>query len=262
MSEILRVSNVSKSFTYQKNMLRKITIKAVDQVSFVLHKGETIAIIGESGSGKSTLAKLLVGLLEPDEGEISIDGVVINQQNNKVHFQKWHQSIRLVFQLSDTQFNPRLTIGQLLEIPLKMYPDLSESKRKELVLKTLKQVGLSQSHLEYYPMTMAPGQRQRIALARALIVKPQVIIFDESFSSLDISSYSQIMNLMLDLQKKQGIAYIYISHNLGVIQHISDQLIVMLDGKVIEQGNAMEMISDPKQEVTKRLVQNFLELTT
>lgn len=262
MNEILRVCNLSKSFTYHKNIFFNFIVDAVDEVTFSLNKGETIAIIGETGSGKSTLAKLLVGLLTPDEGTIFIDGIQVVGKNIKPDLKKWNQCIRMVFQLSDTQFNPRLTIGELLAVPLQMHPELTTEEKEAVILNTLKQVGLSQSHLNYYPMSMAPGQRQRIALARALIVKPQVIIFDESFSSLDISSYSQIMNLMLNLQKNYNISYIYISHNLGAIQHISDKLIVMSDGKIIEQGITSDLISNPKEELTKRLVQNFLELTT
>lgn len=261
MTEILRVDKVTKQFIYQKNLFRKIIIKAVDEISFSLNQGETIAIIGQNGSGKSTLAKLLVGLLMPDEGSIFVNGILVNNVLVNKKEEQLNQSIRMVFQLSETQFNPRLTIGELLEVPLKLQLQLTAQDRYDLILNTLKQVGLSQSHLHYYPMSMAPGQRQRVALARALIVKPKVIVLDESFSSLDISSYSQMINLMLDLQKKYNIAYIYISHNLGVIQHISDRLIVMDEGKIIEQGITSSVIKAPQQEVTKKLVRDFYDLT-
>lgn len=265
MSDILRVDGLSKAFIYQKNGFKKVKINAVQQVSFSLEKGKTLAIMGKNGSGKSTLSKLLVGLLNADEGRIFIDDQEFTSlplKKNKAiydNLRKRSQLIRMVFPLSETQFNPIQTIKQCLEVPLKFHTNFSKMQRLDLIIKTLNRVGLSEAYLEFFPMSMAPGFRQRVALARALVVNPKVLIFDESFSSLDISSYSQIINLMLELQQKQALSYIYISHNLGVISHVSDDVIVMSEGKVIESGKTQTVIQTPQNEITQRLIKNFFD---
>ncbi len=249
----LEVFNLSKTFRYRTGLFRRQHVEAVKAVNFTLHESQTLAIIGANGSGKSTLAKMLSGMTEPSSGEIVIDG-------HKLHYGDYRyrsQHLRMIFQDPGTSLNPRQRIGQLLDAPLRLNTSLDPSAREQRIHQTLRQVGLLPDHASYYPHMLASGQKQRIALARALILQPKVIVADEALASLDMSMRSQIINLMLELQETHGIAYIYVTQHLGMMKHISDHLIVMHEGAIVEQGNTIDVLSAPSHELTKRLVFSY-----
>jgi len=253
MSQVLKVRNLSKHFSIPKGLFGHLYINAVKPLSFTLNEGETLAIIGQNGSGKSTLAKMLVGMINPDGGDIWVQ----DQKLEYGDYQTRCKLIRMIFQNADGSFDPRLKIGKILEIPLKQNTTLSSIKREQLIYAVLKQVGLSAEHANYYPSVMAAGQKQRVALARALILKPKVIIFDEALTALDISMRSQIINLMLALQEEQNLSYVYVTQDIGMMKHISDQILVMHNGELVESGNTGEVLASPLSDITQRLVQSY-----
>lgn len=253
MSQVLKVRNLSKRFTIPKGLFGHISIDAVKPASFSLNEGKTLAIIGQNGSGKSTLAKMLVGMINPDAGDIWVE----DQKLEYGDYQTRCKLIRMIFQNVDSSFDPRLKIGKILEIPLKQNTKLSGIEREQLIYSVLKQVGLSAEHASYYPRVMAAGQKQRVALARALILQPKVIIFDEALTALDISMRSQIVNLMLSLQEEQNLSYVYVTQDIGMMKHISDQILVMHNGEVVESGNTAEVLASPLSDITQKLVHSY-----
>lgn len=249
MSTLLRVSNLSK--TYKLGSFFKRRSKTVlEPLSFDIEAHKTLAIVGETGSGKSTLAKLLVGAEKPTTGKIKLNGQTLHHGN----FKQRCQHIRMIFQDSGTTLNPSLTIQQLLDEPLKLNTDLDEEERNKLIKETLHKVGLLGEHMSFYPHMFSGGQKQRISLARAIILKPQVIILDEALAALDPSLRSQMINLLLDLQQQMGLAYILISHNLGIVKHFSDQTLVMCNGRVVEIGETASLLNAPKHQYTRKLI--------
>ncbi|MBW7984015.1 putrescine export ABC transporter ATP-binding protein SapF [Enterobacillus tribolii] len=250
MTTFLEVRNLQKTFRYRTGWFRRQHLDAVQPVSFTLQAGQTLAIIGENGSGKSTLAKMISGMTEPTAGEILIDDVPLRFGDYRYRSQR----IRMIFQDPSTSLNPRQRIGQILDVPLRLNTDLAAPEREERINQTLRQVGLRPDHAYYYPHMLAAGQKQRVALARALILQPQVIVADEALASLDMSMRSQIINLMLELQQKQRIAYIYVTQHLGMMKHISDQVMVMHNGEVVERGSTADVLAAPLHEQTKRLI--------
>ncbi len=250
---LLEVRELSKTFRYRTGLFRQQQVKAVKSVSFQLYASQTLAIIGENGSGKSTLAKMLCGMIEPSSGELLIEGHRLNYGDYRYR----SQHIRMIFQGVGTFLNPRQRIGQLLDAPLKLNTTLDARAREQRINQTLHQVGLLSDQANYYPHMLASGQKQRVALARALILQPKIIIADEALASLDISIRSQIINLMLELQEKQGISYIYVTQHLGMMKHISDQVIVMHAGEVVERGNTADILTAPAHEVTRKLIFSY-----
>ncbi|WP_428943125.1 putrescine export ABC transporter ATP-binding protein SapF [Pantoea sp. FN060301] len=247
---LLEVRNLSKTFRYRTGLFRRQHVEAVKAVSFTLRERQTLAIIGENGSGKSTLAKMLSGMIEPTEGEIVID----DRQLEYGDYGYRSQRIRMIFQDSSTSLNPRQRIGQILDFPLRLNTDLTSEAREKRIIETLRQVGLLRDHASYYPHMLAPGQKQRVGLARALILQPKVIVADEALASLDMSMRSQLVNLMLELQDKHGISYIYVTQHLGMMKHISDQVLVMHHGEVVERGSTAGVLACPLHDLTKRLI--------
>ena len=247
---LLEVRNLSKTFRYRTGWFQRQTVEAVKPLSFTLREKQTLAIIGENGSGKSTLAKMLAGMVEPTTGELAIDDHTL--QFGDYAFRS--QRIRMIFQDPSTSLNPRQRISQILNFPLLLNTPLDADERKKRILDTLRMVGLLPDHASYYPHMLAPGQKQRLGLARALILRPKVIIADEALASLDMSMRSQLINLMLELQEKQGIAYIYVTQHLGMMKHISDQVLVMHQGEVVERGSTAEVLASPLHELTRRLI--------
>lgn len=247
---LLEVRNLSKTFRYRTGWFRRQTVEAVKPLSFTLREGQTLAIIGENGSGKSTLAKMLAGMIEPTSGELLID-------DHPLHFGDYSfrsQRIRMIFQDPSTSLNPRQRISQILDFPLRLNTDLEPEQRRKQIIETMRMVGLLPDHVSYYPHMLAPGQKQRLGLARALILRPKVIIADEALASLDMSMRSQLINLMLELQEKQGISYIYVTQHIGMMKHISDQVLVMHQGEVVERGSTADVLASPLHELTKRLI--------
>lgn len=250
METLLEARNLSKTFRYRTGLFRRHQVAAVQNVSFTLREGQTLAIIGENGSGKSTLAKMLADSVEPSAGEILID-------DHPLHFGDYRyrsQRIRMIFQDASNALNPRQRIGQLLDVPLRLNTTLTGGERERAIDTTLRQVGLRPDHAYYYPHMLAPGQKQRVGLARALILQPKVIVADEALASLDMSMRSQIINLMLELQAKKGISFIYVTQHLGMMKHVSDQIIVMQNGEVVERGSTADVLAAPLHDLTRRLI--------
>jgi cationic peptide transport system ATP-binding protein len=250
MTALLQVSNLSKSFKLSRNWFNHKTFTALDPISFEVKAHQTLAIVGETGSGKSTLAKLLVGAEIPTTGNIKLNGQTLEPGN----FKQRCQHVRMIFQDSGTTLNPSLTIGQLLNEPLLLNTDLTDEARSLLIRETLQKVGLLAEHMNFYPHMFSGGQKQRISLARAIILQPQVIILDEALASLDPSLRSQMINLLLELQEQMGLAYILISHNLGIVRHFSDKIMVLSQGQVMEMGETVSILNNPKHQYTKKLI--------
>tara|TARA_B110000238_G_scaffold22603_1_gene22000 strand:- start:498 stop:1283 length:786 start_codon:yes stop_codon:yes gene_type:complete len=225
-------------------------------VNFNFKAGETLAIVGNNSSGKSLLAKLLVGLETPKSGKMYMNGLELNKSNISTRC----HDIRMIFQDSNESLNPGLTLGSILEEPLRHNTKLNAQQRKSLIEHTLRQVGLMAEHQFFYRHMLSDGQRQRIALARALILNPKVIVADEPFAALDPSVRSQAVNLLMKLQRDLGLGVIFISHNLGIVRHISDKVIIMRDGKVVESGKTDVIFNWPKDEYTKKLVESHQSL--
>lgn len=247
---LLQVSNLSKTYKDKNYWFNRKCVAALDPISFNIMPHKTLAIVGETGSGKSTIAKLLVGAELPTTGDIRLNGQTLAPGD----FKQRCQHIRMIFQDSGTTLNPSLTIEQLLDEPLQLNTKLDEVERNQLIRDTLKKVGLLADHMSFYPHMFSGGQKQRISLARAIILKPQVIILDEALASLDPSLRSQMINLLLDLQQQMGLAFILISHNLGIVRHFSDEMMVMSEGKVLEFGNTVDILKKPKHKYTKKLI--------
>ncbi|MBD2785996.1 peptide ABC transporter ATP-binding protein SapF [Xenorhabdus sp. DI] len=247
---LMEVKNLTKTFRYQMGLFRRHQLDAVKPVSFILQPKKTLAILGANGSGKSTLARMLSGVIEPTSGEILINGHKLSYGDYSYRSQR----IRMIFQDPSTSLNPRQRIGQILDMPLILNTGLSPSEREKRINQTLRQVGLLPDHANYYPHMLASGQKQRVALARALILQPQIIVADEALASLDMSMRSQIINLMLELQEKHGISYIYVTQHLGMMKHISDQVLVMHQGEVVERGNTAEVLASPLHDITRKLI--------
>lgn len=247
---LLEVRNLSKTYRYRTGLFRRQHVEAVKDVSFTLRERQTLAIIGENGSGKSTLAKMLSGMIAPSSGEIVIDDRPLEYGDYGYRSQR----IRMIFQDPSTSLNPRQRISQILDFPLRLNTELNAVEREKRIIATLRQVGLLRDHASYYPHMLAPGQKQRIGLARALILQPKVIVADEALAALDMSMRSQLINLMLELQDKHGIAYIYVTQHLGMMKHISDKLLVMHQGEVVERGSTADVLACPLHDLTKRLI--------
>ena len=236
---------------------RKKYLKAVDNVSFKLYKGSVLGIVGESGSGKSTVAKCICGVIPASEGQIiydgrAIDGRVLSSDKNL------RRQIQIIFQDPYGSLNPRMTIGQAILEPIN-YHKLRPGNAKERVLELLNEVGLDEEYYDRYPHQLSGGQRQRVCIARALSVEPQILICDESVSALDVSVQSQILNLLDSLRAKYQLSIIFISHDLSVIHYISDEVIVMKDGKIVERGVADQIITSPQEAYTQELVNSIPE---
>ncbi len=240
---LLRVNNLKKHFPIKKGMFGKTVgyVKAVDDVSFYVHEGETLGIVGESGCGKSTTGRVLMRLLEPTEGDIEFDGKDLTSLSNE-EMRKTRRDIQMVFQDPYASLNPRHTIGKILEEPLIVHGVSDPKERKKKVRGFLEIVGLNAYHASRYPHQFSGGQRQRIGIARALMTNPKLIIADEPVSALDVSIQAQVLNLMQDLQKEFNLTYIFIAHDLGVVRHISDRVAVMYLGKIVEVADSETVV--------------------
>lgn len=249
---LLQVEDLTKSFKNHFGLLGSGTFRAVEEISFSLEAGKTLAIIGRNGSGKSTLAKMIVGITKPTSGNILFKDKPLNFGD--YGYRSKH--IRMVFQDPNTAFNPRLNVGQILDTPLRLTTSLNEQQRNEKIFNILKLVGMHPDHTNIKITTLSVSQKQRIALARALILEPQIIIIDDAVGSLDTTVKTQLTNLMLELQEKLGIAYIYVGQHLGIIKHIADEVLVMEDGVMIEYGETRSLFTDPQTDITKRLIES------
>ncbi|ANO32664.1 ATP-binding cassette domain-containing protein [Vibrio breoganii] len=252
MSSLLEVKDLSKTFVNRYGLFRKQYFDAVKPVSFTLEPGQTLALIGQNSSGKSTLAKMLAGVIEPSSGEIFVNGEKLEHKDYATRC----KLIRVIFQDPNSSLNPRIQIGRILEGPLKRNTAMPPEARKRRVIETLRRVGLLPEHAYFYPQMLAAGQKQRVCIARALILQPSIIIADEALNGLDMAMRSQIINLLLELQDEMGLSFIYVSQQIGIVKHISDKVMVMSHGEVVEAGDTQKVLSDPQHAITQKLVDN------
>lgn len=252
---ILEVKDLKKSFYSRKGLFGKEEFQAVKGVSFKLAKGKTLGLVGESGSGKTTVGLLLMRLHQASGGQAFIEGKDILSLTEK-EFAKYQRKIQIIFQNPYASLNPRFTIGQILLEPMQIHGiGKDDAERKQIALGLLERVNLPEQAYYRYPHEFSGGQRQRIAIARCLTLKPEILICDESVSALDVSVQAQVLNLLQDLQDDFGLSYIFISHDLSVVKYISDQVMVMNHGEVVEIANSDELYAHPQHDYTKRLLQ-------
>ncbi|MEO3357063.1 ABC transporter ATP-binding protein [Acinetobacter haemolyticus] len=251
---ILDVKDLKKSFYSRKGLWGRDEFQAVKGVSFKLAKGKTLGLVGESGSGKTTIGLLLMRLHEATGGQALIDGKDIFAMSEK-EFAKYQRKIQIIFQNPYASLNPRFTIGQILLEPMRIHGiGQDDTDRKKIALELLERVSLPAQAYDRYPHEFSGGQRQRIAIARCLTLKPEILICDESVSALDVSVQAQVLNLLQDLQDEFGLSYIFISHDLSVVKYISDQVMVMNHGEIVEISNSDDLYLHPQHEYTRKLL--------
>lgn len=253
--ELLTVKNLKKYFPITGGILAKEVgqVKAVDDVSFNVNKGETLGLVGESGCGKSTTGRSILRLIEPTAGEIVFENKNLMKMGGN-ELRQIRRDMQIVFQDPFASLNPRHNVEKILEEPLIVHGIGSSSERVKRVHELLEVVGLSSYHAKRYPHQFSGGQRQRIGIARALMTNPKLIVADEPVSALDVSIQSQVLNLMQDLQKEFGLTYLFIAHDLSVVKHISDRVGVMYLGRMVELADKNSLYADPKHPYTQALL--------
>ena len=254
MSSLLTVNNLVKTFPIKGGILSRevASVKAVSDVSFEIKKGETLGLVGESGCGKSTLGRCILRLIEPTSGSVIFDGQDVTKIA-KSELRKLRRRMQIIFQDPYASLNPRMTIGEIIGEPLEIH-DLYKGEREKRIKKLLDLCGLRSEAIYRYPHEFSGGQRQRICIARALAVEPDFIVCDEPVSALDVSIQSQILNLMMDLQEEFKLTYLFISHDLKVVRHVSDRVAVMYLGKIVETAAADDIYANPKHPYTNALL--------
>ncbi|MHA1108535.1 MAG: ABC transporter ATP-binding protein [Alphaproteobacteria bacterium] len=244
----MQVAGLRKSFTTPRGVVR-----AVDGVSFDIGPGETVALVGESGCGKSTVAMSLIRLLEPDSGTVIFDGMDFSDADSTA-INRLRQRIGFVFQNPYSSLNPKMRVVDIVGEPLRTAAGLRGAALTERVAEYLRDVGLGPEHLKRYPHEFSGGQRQRIAIARALALEPKLMILDEPTAALDVSVQAQILNLLGEIQRRRHVSYLFISHDLAVVEHIADKVLVMYLGRIVEAGAADQVMAAPRHPYTRALL--------
>ncbi|MBN9306035.1 MAG: oligopeptide ABC transporter ATP-binding protein OppF [Devosia sp. 67-54] len=254
-TELLRIENLSKTFSIAGGMFKpRLKLKALQDISFSIQQGETLGIVGESGCGKSTLGRCILQLLRPDEGRVLWLGKDLMALDAESMRRK-RRDLQIIFQDPQASLNPRMTVGEIVADPLKtLLPELNAQQRRERVMKMMEAVGLQPEMINRYPHEFSGGQAQRIGIARALITEPKLIVCDEPVSALDVSIQAQILNLLSELKAQFGLTLIFISHNLSVVRHVSDRILVLYLGRMVELAPGDQLYDDPKHPYTKALL--------
>ena len=251
----LELRDVSRRFRIRSGFFQPArTLHALNAVSLSLHKGEVLGLVGESGCGKSTLARILLGLMLPSDGAVLSDGEPLDASDRR----KRARRIQPVFQDPFSSLNPRKTVAQAVQLPLIVHGIGSPDEQRRKVMAMLDRVGLPARVADAYPAQMSGGQRQRVAIARALVIEPEVVICDEPTSALDVSVQSQILNLLLDLRRDLGLTYLFISHNLAVVEHIATRVAVMYLGRIVEEAATADLFRRPRHPYTRALLASVL----
>lgn len=251
---LMEVKDLKKHFPVKGGILQRVTgfVRAVDGLNFEIERGEVFGLVGESGCGKTTLGRACLRLIEPTSGEIKFEDVDLLNLNLK-DMQKMRLNVQMVFQDPFSSLDPRMMIKDIVGEGLVIHGLAKGSELKERVLQNLERVGLKKEHLYRYPHEFSGGQRQRIGIARSLVLNPKFIVLDEPTSALDVSVQAKILNLLLKLQKELGLTYMFISHNLSVIEYMSDRIAVMYVGKIVETGTKVELFENPLHPYTRAL---------
>lgn len=260
---LMSVRDLEVTYALEKNVFGKVTkeLKAVDGFSFDIYKGETLGLVGESGCGKSTLGRTLLRLLDHSSGTITYEGKSLDQLS-RAEQHELRRKVQIVFQDPYSSLNPRVTIGEAILEPLKCHHLLgSQSERRERVLQLMQQVGLEPEWYNRYPHEFSGGQRQRVCIARALILEPELVVCDESVSALDVSVQAQVLNLLNDLKEQYGYTYLFITHDLSVVKFLSDRIMVMEKGRLVEMGPSDELFTHPQHPYTQRLISALPKIT-
>jgi oligopeptide transport system ATP-binding protein len=253
---LLEVTDLVKHFPIKRGVLfdREVDqVRAVDGISFKVERGETLGLVGESGSGKSTACRTVLQLIRPTSGSVTFEGREIAGLGRR-QMRPLRREMQMIFQDPQASLNPRKRVGQIVGDPLKRQGLASGSDLRRQVQELLVRVGLSSEHYNRFPHEFSGGQRQRIGIARALALKPKLVICDEPVSALDVSIQAQIVNLLDDLQDEFGLAYLFVAHDIGVVRHVSDRIAVMNEGRIVEQGSADQVCESPRDEYTKKLL--------
>jgi oligopeptide transport system ATP-binding protein len=255
MATLLEIKNLSKSFSIPTGLLgRPLELKALQDISFNVERGETLGIVGESGCGKSTLGRCILQLIPPDHGQVLWLGQDLTKLNGE-DMRRRREDLQIIFQDPLASLNPRMTVGEIIADPLRtLKPQMKRDERRARVLRIMEAVGLLPEMINRYPHEFSGGQAQRIGIARALITEPKLIVCDEPVSALDVSIQAQILNLLADLKDEFGLTLIFISHNLSVVRHVSDRILVLYLGRIVELASGDEVYDDPKHPYTRALL--------